>query len=261
MTSRDPILKSLLAVLMLMLAQGAGSADAQLPPREQTPPLVNVVGEAEVRVVPDHVTLFLGIESRDTELSGATKVNDERMNKALALAKEKGIKPADLKTDFVQIEPTYAVSSYGDPGQLSGYIVRKSVMITIREIERFAEILSAMLGAGINHVHGIEFKTSQLRSSKDQARALALRAAREKAEAMAAELNQKIGPPYSITEQQSWWGFGGGSWWGRGGTQLMAQNVSAAGGGGGAGEGAGVAPGELAIKATVNVSFVLRPGE
>jgi hypothetical protein len=43
------------------------------------------------------------------------------------------------------------------------------------------------------NVQGIQFRTSELREFRDQARALATGAAREKAEAMAAELGMEIG--------------------------------------------------------------------
>jgi hypothetical protein len=53
----------------------------------------------------------------------------------------------------------------------------------------------------VTEVSDVTFESSELRKFKDQARAMAVRTAREKAEAMARELGQTIGKAVSITEE------------------------------------------------------------
>ena len=52
----------------------------------------------------------------------------------------------------------------------------------------------------MNTIHGIEFQTSELNKYREQARELALKAAKEKAEKMAAVLGQSLGDPVQINE-------------------------------------------------------------
>ena len=59
-----------------------------------------------------------------------------------------------------------------------------------------------MLEAGATNVQGIQFRTTEIRKHKDQARAMAVKAAKEKAVAVAGELGQKIGKPYTIKEEE-----------------------------------------------------------
>ena len=62
------------------------------------------------------------------------------------------------------------------------------------------QLITDLIAAGANRVSSITFRTSRSRELKDKARVLALRAARLKAEAMAAEYNQKLGAPWKIED-------------------------------------------------------------
>ncbi|HSM15517.1 MAG TPA: SIMPL domain-containing protein, partial [Gemmatimonadales bacterium] len=108
-----------------------------------------------------------------------------------------------------------------------------------------------------NYVHGIQFRTTELRTHRDTARAMALRAAQEKARLMARELDREVGKPVLIREDHSgWWSWYGG-WWGSRGGQAMAQNVTQnAPPTGGALEGT-TAPGQISVTARVTVTFDL----
>ncbi len=159
-----------------------------------------------------------------------------------------------MQTDFLSIEPRY------DNGythrDFIGYFVRKTISFTLRDVSRFEGLLSSALAAGANYVHGIEFRTTELRTHRDQARALAINAAREKALSLAKELGQKVGQPHSIREDQTWWWSGYNTWWGSRWGGGMAQNV-VQNAGGGSGPDGSIAPGQITISARVTVSFEL----
>ena len=63
---------------------------------------------------------------------------------------------------------------------------------------KFEDLLSDALEAGVTHVQGIEFRTTELRKHRDRARSLALKAAQEKAELLADGAGRKIGKAISI---------------------------------------------------------------
>jgi uncharacterized protein YggE len=130
-------------------------------------------------------------------------------------------------------------------------------VITLRDLTKFESLLGDALGAGANYVHGIEFRTTELRSYKDQARALAVQAAQEKAEALAEELGQKLGEPTTIEEVQAGWASSYGARWGLPWNSVVAQNVvQELGGGVPLGQGS-LAPGQISVNAKVAVSFEL----
>jgi uncharacterized protein YggE len=114
------------------------------------------------------------------------------------------------------------------------------------------------LEAGATHVHGVQFRTTELRTHKDQARSLAIKAAREKAVALAGELGQGVGQPQQIHEDQSGWWSPYSSWWGPGWGGMMTQNVIQNAATEGYVGDSGLAPGQIAVQARVTVSFALQ---
>ena len=184
---------------------------------------ITVTGEADVRVVPDEVVLTLGVETDDLDLAAAKAENDARMSRVIRAAEEAGLPENLIRTDYLGIEPRYDFN--GRERIFLGYWVRKSVSLTLRDIDAFEDLLSDVLQAGTNYVHGIQFRTTELRSHRDRARSLALEAAREKAEMMARELDHTVGETILIREDRSSWWSSYGGWWGGGRGGYMSQNV------------------------------------
>ena len=216
---------------------------------------ITVSGDAEVRVVPDEVILTLGIETEDPDLHVAKAENDRRVARLLALAKDHGIEAVHVQTDHISIEPRYE-DAYEKRGFV-GYFVRKTVVITLREIDGFEALLTDVLESGATHVHGIQFQTTALREHKDRARTLAIEAAGEKASAMAGALDQQIGQPTSIHENQTGWWSPYAGWWGARWGGSMAQNVIQNAPGDGQLVDGALAPGQIAVYARVTVTFAL----
>lgn len=250
---KDKVIGIASLLLVLVFALVAWSDEPAVP---QETRLITVTGDAEVRVVPDQVILTLGVETWDKNLNVAREQNDEIVARVLALASEAGIDPDHVQTDYVSIEPRYR-DGYYDERDFIGFFVRKTVVITLRDISKFESLLARTLDAGVNYVQGIEFRTSELRQHRDEARALAVRAAEEKAIAMAQELGQEVGNPYMIREEYSGWWSTYNAWWGARWPGGMAQNVIQEIGGNALAGATSMAPGQIAISARVSVSFEL----
>ena len=247
------------AVMMLLITitlWAAPAAAQTTPPQDRAEPrLVTVTGEAVVNVVPDEVVLTLGVESSDKQLRRAKSLNDERVKQVLAAAEKLGIPAKDIQTDHISIEPRYR-DSY-EQRDFIGYFVRQAIVVNLKDVSQFENLLTDVLDAGANYVHGIQFRTTELRKHKDAARALAINAAREKAVALAQELDQKVGKPYAIREDQEGWGSGYNSWWGNAGGFGMTQNVVQNAGNAGMEMDGALAPGQIGVTARVTVSFEL----
>ncbi len=215
---------------------------------------ISVSGSAQVYVAPDIVQFLLAVETSDKTIAKAKSANDDRVKQTLTTATKLGIDKKDIQTDRITIEPYWDNnSSYSHPraAQPDGYTVKRSIALRLCDIKRFEEVLTAVLDAGTNRVEGIDFQTSELRKNRDNARTRAILAAKEKAGALASQLGMKIGKPVNIGESGGY-GYSATMSSRYGG---MAQNVVSAGP---AGEGSnGFAPGQIAIDATVSVTFDL----
>ena len=215
---------------------------------------IEVQGSAEVKVVPDEVFILFGAETSDPDLKIAKSQNDERVKKLLALTKELRIDPRYVQTDFINIEPWE--HDMGNQRVRTEYRIRKNIAVTLRDVAKFEELLSRALEGGINHVHGIQFRTTELRKYRDQAREMALQAAQEKAALLAGKLGRQVGPAIRVSEYSGGW-YSPYSWWGQSyNSNAMAQNSSQAGGA--SSTDGTIALGQITVTASVSISFSLQ---
>ena len=191
-------------LLVFAIALSASSAFAQNAVER---PLITVSGQAEMRVPPDEVVFTLEVESVDKDVLAAKKKTDESVKAVFALARDNNVKADDVQTSYISVEPKYNTDEleYGEARRgvkrvFLGYAVSKTIAIRLRDISRFDPLLSDVLKAGITKVSNVEFRDSQIRKHRDQARVMAIKAAQEKASLLAREIGQTIGPAYSITE-------------------------------------------------------------
>src|SRR5215207_1224024 len=183
-------------LLLLLLMLTTASAAAQ----EQTgPPHVTVAGEAEMNVAPDEVRFDVTLQSFGKELKAAKTQTDGRLKGLVALAKRHGVAESDTQTDYVKVEPRFKGND--DSKAFLGYWVRKDLVFTLRDVTRAEGLLSEVLDYGVWRINSISFSTSQMRKYRDQARAMAMKAAQEKAAALAGAVGQKIGKAITIEEE------------------------------------------------------------
>ena len=222
-------------------------------------PKISVNGEAVVKVQPDEIIITFGIETWDKNIMTAKQQNNEIMKKAVAVINKSGIQDKDIQTDYLSIEPRYD-DNY-EKKNFIGYFVRNTFVVTLSEASKVEEVVTNVLQSGVNYIHNINFQTTEFKKYREQARDLAINAAKEKAEKMAAALGKKIGDPIQINEGyggSNWWYYSSWNGWGYGSrSNYMSQNVmqNIENGSGEISE--TVALGKISIKANVAVTFEL----
>ena len=238
-------------VLVAAIALFTTPALAQQDPER---PLITVSGQAEVRVPPDEIVFTLSVESIDKDIMVAKNKTDASIKEILALARTSNVKEDDVQTSYISVEPRYNVDDLdyeqrrGVKREFVGYRVSKTVAVRLRDIPRFDGFLSDVLKAGVTRVTNVEFRDSQLRKHKDQARTMAIKAAQEKARLYAAEIGQTIGKAYSITETSNDYA-----------PRNVSQNASTVVESyGDRASDSAIAPGLISVTAQVTVSFRLQ---
>ena len=201
-----------------------------------------MAGTSEVNVAPDQVVLSLGVESRDRDLNVAKFQNDARIKKIFGLARDAGVEPKDIETSALRMGSNYSEEKVP---KFLGYEVSQTTTITLRDLSKYESLMTKVLEAGTNRVNGINFGVRDDRSYRDEARSKAIRAAKEKAVAMATDLGQTVAKPWDISEESGWNSY-----------QFAANSVSAEKTTREAEEST-IAPGQLTIRASTKVSFQL----
>lgn len=222
-------------------------------------PKISVNGDAVVRVQPDQIVINFGIETWDKDIMTAKQKNNEIMKMAMTVIKESGVPAKEIQTDYLSVEPRY--NDNYEKKDLIGYFVRNTFVVTMSDPEKVEDLVTAVLQSGVNYIHGIDFKTTEFKKYREQARELALNAAKEKAEKMASALGQSIGDPLQISEGyggSDWWYYNSWSGWGYGRSNMMSQNVVQNITSGSDNISETIALGKISIKASVSVTFELK---
>lgn len=211
-----------------------------------------VTGEAVVMVVPDQVIVTIGIEMRQPQLAAAKAQHDAIATRVTAAIAGLGIKPEQVRTDCLEIAPYYHDGTATERLVPEYYRINRTLVVTLSLVTQVDALLSEVLTAGATHVHNVEFRTTQLRKHRDEARRLAIRAAHDKATMLAGEMEQTVGKAIAISEAHIGW-YGYNAYRSRDSrVQYQSQNATASDG-----SDEVVPPGQIAVRASISVTFAL----
>jgi uncharacterized protein YggE len=242
-------------LLMAVLCFGFSGLNALAD--EPLPRTISTTGEATVNVVPDEVVIPLGVQVFERDLDTAESGLTKACGQLVGAIRGMGIEERQIQTQDMELDLRYKDTQYSVG--IDGYLARRQYSITLKDTKQLEKLIDTALHNGANHLFGIEYRTTALRRHRDEARRLAIRAAREKAQALAAELGCEIGKPRTIGESSWSYSGGWGSRWGLNQYNAMAQNVIQQGPGGQAEAGESLPLGQIAIRAQINVVFDLIP--
>jgi uncharacterized protein YggE len=237
MTLSTPFVKNLggslplLAVAMLFLGSPAQTGASAAPPPSPTAAsaseivcdtgrTIQVTGSATVKVVPDRAMVKLGVETNARTPDGALDSNARAIQKISRAIQSLGVDPKDISTDYYIVYPVY--NSYSDL-TIKGYRVDNVVAVNLRDVSKAGKVLAKAFDNGANEVVDVQFYTSQLRTYRDQARDLAMQAAREKADALARAGGAKAGCLQTASENT--WSYTSSYWSRYWNNSYMSQNV------------------------------------
>lgn len=244
--------RSMKFLVLGFLAVFVACSDTARGADEQNVRQITVTGDADVLVKPDEAVVRFSVQTKDKDLDDAVTQNDSRTARVLRALKKLGIDARHIKTDHMNIWPEY----HHYDAKVTAYRVRKGITVTVKNTEVLEKVLQEGIDAGANGIDGVQFRSTELRKHKDQARLLAVKAAREKAVDMAEALGQKVGRPRTISEQPSNYN-GWGGWWGYYGN-VTAQNAVQNAGPMQDATGEITALGQIRINAKVMVAFELK---
>jgi uncharacterized protein len=219
---------------------------------------VQVSGTAVINVTPDRALIQLGVQSNGSTPEGVEAFNSAAIQRVTNAVRLLGVEPKDIATDWYIIEPVYEENN---SLYIKGYRINNAIAITLRDVSKTSKVIAAALKAGANQVINVDLYTSELRKYRDQARELAMKAAREKAQALASAAGAEAGCALNINENS--WSSYNGWWYGRNQnqnqwTQNTIQNVAPSGGSGGSAEAETISLGQISVRAEVSASFSLK---
>jgi uncharacterized protein len=185
-------MKTIAITALLLLASAIGLAED----KPQTN-VVRVTGTSEVKVVPDRAVISVGVEKENANAILAKHAADAAARALLSALRANGLDEKDMQTTYLSLQPQ---TIYVKHVPRTSFLAGQTLTITVRDISKLDSLLEALVKAGGNRIDSIQYETSNPRKYRDQAREMAVIAAKEKAQALAVALGQSIGKACTIDE-------------------------------------------------------------
>ena len=159
-----------------------------------------VTGQGKVSVVPDIVSLRLGIEAQAATVAEAQAQAAEAMNEVMDALADNGIAEKDIQTQYYNIYPVRRWDNGKET--LIGYRVTNMVTVKIREVADTGAIIDAVVSAGGDYIriNSIGFSIDDPSAYYEEAREKAMADAKAKAEQLAELAGVTLGKPTYISE-------------------------------------------------------------
>jgi uncharacterized protein len=166
---------------------------------------INVSGVGKVMIKPDLAVLSLGIESQEISVAEAQVKASEAMDKVIRTLKDQGIDEKDIQTQYFNISQVTRWDNYGEKNSVIGYRVTNTVIVKVRDVEKAGTVIDAVVVAGgdLARINNIDWTVDEPSTIYKQARVLAMKYAKEKAQQMADEGGVKLGDITAIAENSN----------------------------------------------------------
>jgi hypothetical protein len=162
---------------------------------QESRPMVTVNGEGKIKVVPDQVSISVSIESKGARAAAVKKENDIKIEGVLQVIKKMGILASDFQTTRVSLNDQYDYDQ-----KKHNYVAVQSILIVIKDLNNYDQIMEGLVDSGINNISNIEFQSSQIEIHRTKARIEAIKNAKSKAQDYVSALGQKMGLAYTIID-------------------------------------------------------------
>ncbi|TDE53375.1 SIMPL domain-containing protein [Flavobacterium sp. GT3P67] len=180
--------KALLILSVLFISMSYGQEVKQVPQ-------VNVSGEGKVKVIPDQATVAVTVETKGNNAKEVKKQNDEKIEAVLKFIKKMNLAPTDYKTQRVSLNPQYDYEK-----KKHSYNATQTIEILLRDLLKYDELMEGLVDQGINRIDNVTFQSSKLAQYQSEARKLAMKEAKLKAEDYVSVLGQKVGRAMTISD-------------------------------------------------------------
>jgi uncharacterized protein YggE len=197
----------LVVVVGALLLVGCGSSSGKTVVSNNGGEGLNVNGQGSVYGSPDMADIDVGVQVPALTADEARSKAAVAMDALLTSVKGNGIADADIRTSQFSVDPQYGYAAGENPYQggvqtVRGYQVTNVVTVRIRKIETVSKIVdeATIAGGSFAVVRRVSYGMLETKKLQTQARELAIKEARERAEELASLSGRKVGKAIQVNE-------------------------------------------------------------
>lgn len=180
----------LVAVVTLGLFAPTVIGDDQLPPH------IEVTGTAVTKVMPDYIEWSLTLQATHIDPAQAKLEVDQSVKNLLAVRDELEIRVEDFETGAASVQRMTRYDRKAEQEVFLGYQITRRIIIRQRDLEKFDVFLTAFAKEG--QTFHMSMRSSEQEKNMRDTRIEAVKAAKAKAEELAAALEVRLGMPLRI---------------------------------------------------------------
>ena len=158
-------------------------------------PQISATGEGKVKVTPDQASISVTVETKGNNAKDVKNQNDTKIDAVLKFIKKMNVAPADFKTERVALNPQYDYEK-----KKHNYNATQTIVILLHDLGKYDELMEGLVNEGINRIDAVTFQSSKLAQYQSEARKLAMKDAKLKAEDYVSVLGQKVGKAFTIVD-------------------------------------------------------------
>lgn len=233
---------TLFALLLGSTAIWAGELDV---------PHVSVFGTAVIEVVPDEMHWTLSVKTQGPEIASVAETHDRKVARVITFLKDRSIEEKEIQTSRITLAENWV---YRDRNRiLDGYIATTTVVFKSKNLNQYRDLWVGVANLKDVSVNSVAFDTSERIKHQNNSRLQAVRAAKEKAVALASALDSNVGKPLVIDEVMA----PSVDYSGRSG--LASNRMAFAESAKVAPDASSISPGTISVRTRVNVKFQITP--
>lgn len=130
---------------------------------------VHVSGSSSVKVAPDQAEVSFDVVEQGNTADELKPGVDEKVVKVIQAAEKLGIEPRDIQATAVSVQPNYTFHRETGEQRLVGVTMQRSIRITVRDLERYPELIDAALKAGVNQAGQVSLTLSDPSAAEERA--------------------------------------------------------------------------------------------
>jgi uncharacterized protein len=164
---------------------------------------INVSGQGIAYGSPDVADVEIGVQAQATTVAEARQQAATSMDAVVSSIKGNGVADADIRTVQFTVDPRYSTPRPdGTQSQIIGYQVSNVVTVRVRKLDTVAKIVDNASAAGGNNavIRSMRFSILDQTKLQTEARELAVKEAKDRADKLASLNGVKVGKALQINE-------------------------------------------------------------
>ncbi len=165
-------------------------------------PHINVTGVSQIEVKPDTANISISVNAVKPTANEAKTEADQAVANLLNRLKKFDINKDDISSANLNLNTEYRYPPKQER-KLIGFRASRNIMVAVSQLENVSKVLDEAIKSGANQVNGISFTVKDKNKYLEQARTLAIKDAKEKAQSLAKGFDTEIQGVWEIKYQNA----------------------------------------------------------